>query len=143
MYLRSGDIVIMMQESRLLYHAVPRILASDIIQGLSQPFNSHHRRPKYTKRTTEKGNECAESRRGEEDNKHKCEEESKHECKGENRHKECQVQNSDINEQILHDLESLKWESYVGFVNKCRINMNIRQVVAPGQHLTGAEEKID
>ncbi|KAG4077245.1 hypothetical protein HA402_009874 [Bradysia odoriphaga] len=102
MFLHSGDIVIMSKESRLCYHAVPRVFKSDdsvwnnTIDGGDDDDDDRNEMPK--KRKIENKSGC-----------------------------------------LVKDLwnkvdDRFYWEPFNEYVENCRINVNVRQVLRKGEH---------
>ena len=126
MYIESGDIVVMSGPARLAYHAVPKILQSPNntlpecftlnVDTLELEKTAEYIKPSDDTDTSQAPpgakpkTECC----------HKCEQ-GYNECVRE------------INTNIIKTLKTLKWDAYCDYLKTSRINMNVRQVLKPGQ----------
>ena len=136
MYLRSGDIVVMMGPSRLRYHSVPRIMPDD--NGYAQDCLQYN-----GEGAIGKGNNGAEENKSNSTetpsvNNGKVSEEKG--CKlcfsAEHRSVQCQERNwkehvVKVNRRIsetVKDANSDRWLPFKAHMQSCRINMNARQV---------------
>ena len=158
MYLRSGDIVVMMGPSRLAYHAIPRILSrdqelvrkcfklektNDTDQGetencdeaivpsdsrdISVATNIQDKQTLEQCCCNELLLECEQVGKSESDN-------SPGVCSKQRNKKLSNV--DDVNKHIRETMQHLSddiWEPFNEYLNTNRINMNIRQVLRPGE----------
>lgn len=100
MFLHSGDICVMSRQSRLCYHAVPRILPADTSR-LAVTFDKDATKFGITN----------------------LQEINKQETFEENEHLQC----SGVNSRLLFQ-----------YLNSTRINVNVRQVLPPGEEFPAA-----
>lgn len=129
MLLQSGDIAVMSGESRLSYHGVPKILPAycepwnmttateENCQGTQQDMESHMsdtscKRPKLD------ANVNSEVIDPEEFNEHNC----------------LSFKTTLKDLDVLGKLKTCSWSKFSSsYIKKSRINLNIRQVLFPGQ----------
>lgn len=114
-FLKSGDIAVMSKESRLSYHAVPRIMKTDV-GWLNEPIEN-----------TETC--CAID---ETDNN--VDEMDEHVPK----RRRLTVNTSDYCDSFADDIWDLvvdqtQWKPYADYISDCRININVRQVLDTGE----------
>lgn len=114
MYLNSGDISVMMGPSRLAYHAIPRILACS--RNIKQQESSMKSTNYVDKSDNSKQNIPNDSVVNIEDFD---EINAKNICK--------------INENIKRTFLNLNWQPFEQYLTQSRINLNVRQVLKPGQ----------
>lgn len=104
LYIRSGDIVIMSEDTRLRYHAIPKIFEPteqcQLPKGLTLPPKENRPEP------NEKPSEHCQTCRNDDDICNYCR----------------------LEIQILKELKDMDWECYVEYMQRSRINMNVRQV---------------
>lgn len=116
-FLRSGDIAIMSRASRLSYHAVPRIMKSDIppswqtiqADNGALPVDDHQNSASHAKRRkTERNESAAELTR--------------------------QSAEMALDEHLwTQTTDDAWWQPFDEYVKGCRININVRQVLRSGQ----------
>ena len=107
MFIRSGDIVIMMNESRLAYHAVPRVLDD----GYKVPLSPNH----ISNNTETMQLEISEGKQANICNN----------CKTENNNVSS---SADFNKLIEETNQTYDWTPYTDYISNARININVRQV---------------
>ncbi|XP_071080477.1 nucleic acid dioxygenase ALKBH1-like [Haliotis cracherodii] len=107
MYLRSGDICVMGGESRMAYHAVPRILAAT--NPTYMDWNSQGE-------VTPSPADTQDPNRG---------------------------SSSDMDACIKQEMNRMNWKPLNVFLKTSRINVNIRQVLKPGQTFPEEHGKVD
>lgn len=107
MYLRSGDICVMGGESRMAYHAVPRILAAS--NPTYMDWNSQGE-------VTPSPADTQDPNRG---------------------------SSSDMDACIKQEMNRMHWKPLNVFLKTSRINVNIRQVLKPGQTFPEEHGKVD
>lgn len=113
-FLRSGDIAVMSRSSRLSYHAVPRIMRSDISPGWKTSIPNRI--------ITLKVNHEAESQA----------KRRKTEFPEPNQNEQLETVNLD--EKLWATVaDDAFWQPFDDYVQGCRININIRQVLRSGQ----------
>lgn len=123
-FLRSGDIAVMSKSSRLSYHAVPRIMKSDI--------------PPSWRTTME--------------NTSNAQEDNPNEDAIQAKRRKTDFPETDINQQL--DKTKLDgqlwkdtldddafWRPFDEYVKECRININVRQVLCRGQISLGDDNE--
>lgn len=128
MYMRSGDIMVMAGNSRLAYHAVPRILAPSEEQPIPLSLESE------TNSTTPQKSSALPllpSMRG------KC---NQSPCEEDNiRHKrtkyefEEDISSGDVEASETTSVKAKEFRLMRQYLSSSRININIRQVLSPGQ----------
>lgn len=110
-FLKSGDIVVMSKESRLSYHAVPRILKTDV-EWINKPFG-----------TNDVGSDDDSN-------------ESDDILKNHGKRKKLDVPVS-CDDRVQRDIwenctDKKWWRPYADYIADCRININVRQVLSNG-----------
>lgn len=124
-FLRSGDIAIMSRSSRLSYHAVPRIMKSDIPNSWqSIECNSHadvEDQLDAASQTKRRKIQCEESVSNIE-----------------------LVKLANIDEKLWTTiLDDVSWQPFDQYVSGCRININVRQVLRSGQSTLNDQSEKD
>lgn len=121
--LQSGDVAIMSGQSRLSYHGVPKILPA-----VSEPWNIDE---EVDDSISHRCKQNAESKRPKLDNV-VLEGHSAHNCES--------FSSSIKDSQVSSRMKETTWTDFVNkYVSKSRINLNIRQVLFPGQICLDAE----
>ena len=113
--LHSGDICIMSKESRLCYHAVPKILPCKKEAELSSSLKNEE----------EKDTSCCLSSFKTDESASDCENQTQNLS-------EFEDIVSNVNKNIQFVMSSLDYKPFQNYLNSARINMNIRQVLPPG-----------
>lgn len=144
-YLRSGDIAVLMGPGRLNYHAVPRIMTNDadyITNCLQETRDKSEQKQQQLTNGDDKTS-VNEKTTGLESNVVENMEQSTGAC-GE---KPTELKsngveytgqsiaekiNSEI-EKTMSDIEKSDWTPFVDYIMNNRINMNVRQVIGEGQ----------
>lgn len=113
-FLKSGDIAVMSKESRLSYHAVPKIMKTDV-GWLNAP--------------TENTETCCAS--DETDNAVETHERLP-------KRRRLTVSTSELCDSFSEDIwdfvvDPTQWQPYADYISDCRININVRQVLDAGE----------
>ncbi|XP_064600818.1 nucleic acid dioxygenase ALKBH1-like [Liolophura sinensis] len=129
LYLRSGDICVMMEEARLAYHAVPRILSAEA-HRFTQAFHLPDTRSESAG-ATKHG-----ALKGKTESRFPSDPVVDSNCDKEGLNNSEVHSNSDKNSE-KHDFSSSvkrdDWERYEHYMKSSRINVNVRQVLQHGQ----------
>lgn len=114
-YLKSGDIAVMSKESRLSYHAVPRILKTDV-SWLNTPLPDEQnigndKNVNDDDDGTEATKNCPKKRK---------------------------ITENTIEDSFVEDIWDLVkdeplWKPFADYISDCRININVRQVLEFGE----------
>lgn len=115
-FLKSGDIAVMSKESRLSYHAVPKIMKTDVA-WLNEP--------------TENTESCCSS--------HQTDENADEMDASVPKRRRLTVSTSEYCDSFAEDIWDLvvdqtQWKPYADYINDCRININVRQVLDAGEN---------
>lgn len=115
-FLKSGDIAVMSKESRLSYHAVPKIMKTDV-GWLNEPI--------------ENTETCCAS--DETDNKVDDTDDERVP-----KRRRLTVSTSDYCDSHAEDIwafivDQTQWKPYADYISDCRININVRQVLDAGE----------
>ncbi|XP_031638219.1 nucleic acid dioxygenase ALKBH1 [Contarinia nasturtii] len=114
MFLKSGDIVCMSKESRLCYHAVPRIVKTNI-DWVNAPLNEIDT-TKYSE------NEDSE------------EEHKNHKKQRLTSPSDNNEYNDSFRDSLWNEIQDSKqWKPFADYIIDCRINVNVRQVLEHGE----------
>lgn len=114
-FLKSGDIAVMSKESRLSYHAVPKIMKTDV-GWLNEPIENTETccaKSDETNNTDEMDERVPKRRR-------------------------LTVTISECCDSFAEDIwdivvDQTQWKSYADYISDCRININVRQVLDAGE----------
>ncbi len=131
MYLCSGDITVMSGPSRLAYHAIPRVLPYDDGE-LPQCLEADTVKASGEQQIKENDCQACSALSLESDTSTErqvatdrlacpC---GRHSCDA------CM-----LNQAIAMTVQSLNWKQYAEYIQTHRINLNVRQVLEPGQTL--------
>lgn len=115
-YLKSGDIVVMSKESRLCYHAVPKIMKTDV-SWLNEPIEN--REPCCATDETDKAIEM-DTRAGARKKRRLTSAGTEY----------CDAFADDIWNSVV---DQVQWKSFGDYISDCRININVRQVLHAGE----------
>ncbi|XP_055377089.1 nucleic acid dioxygenase ALKBH1 isoform X2 [Condylostylus longicornis] len=108
LFLKSGDVVIMSKESRLCYHAVPRVMKCNY-----EPWNSINSKECIIDDFNFNGSELSNSKRIKLDN---------------------EIESGSINMNLWNQCSDEEfWSSFNLYLKDSRININVRQVLKEGQ----------
>ena len=143
MYLHSGDIVIMMKESRLAYHAVPRIVSAK--HGLPEALrveDADGKEQYYDEKKDDTDENASQDCYGvakpstNEDN-------SAVGDKNDQSTDELErdpTQEKIVNQRIKSRMREMDITDYVDYMKTCRLNMNVRQVLCAGEAFPDSEQ---
>ena len=130
----------MMKESRLSYHAVPRIVQDKLglPKGLTEKYNVNK---DFDIKDDERTNETHDKKEEKQCGNDQCasnlnQSESNSATSTSMLDQETE---DNVNRKIASSLECMEWKEYEDYMRTCRINMNVRQVLSQGQ--TFPEEK--
>lgn len=129
LYLRSGDICVMMEEARLAYHAVPRILPAET-RRFTQAFHSPD-----THKQSAPGTKCEAL---EESTETKFPSDSTVDTYYDQESMDTSDGHSNLDQNAEGHVfssffKSNDWERYEDYMKSSRINVNVRQVLQHGQ----------
>lgn len=147
-YLRSGDVAIMMSSRRLAYHGIPRIIACDqdkVRQRFSLESATSDDEVKGTNEDLENDaapvgitNSCdtTEYTQQESGKKELCHNCGRNESPMDFNSSTFRSDSDDVNRCIRETMATLTdevWQPFAQYLETSRINMNVRQVFKPGE----------